>query len=243
MDLRQLSLREDFKGVSHPESHAQGLIRLCRENRKLRITRYVSLLDCMLPLFSSAAQDDRRDDHYDRTSITGYECLAAMVTWIQEASLLSTHGMPHSSFSLVIDNTTRESDWAWQIVARAASLQETYAKFIHTSNLSLGPRDRSSAYPMPSDLPSTFATNVLQILEGNSTIRLTAEPRADDVWDTDVLFHQRQHWDNEDWYEEWHSTILDYTLDTDIWKRLHPRYSITPAGFKKIVTSVVRRRI
>jgi hypothetical protein len=65
----------------------------------------------MLPL-CSAGQDDKRNQFYDNTFLEGRECLEAMVAWIQAAASLPTHGMPSESFSMIIDNTLPESEWA-----------------------------------------------------------------------------------------------------------------------------------
>ncbi|KAI4696559.1 uncharacterized protein J4E88_000736 [Alternaria novae-zelandiae] len=110
MSLRKIVIREDFKSVSNPELHAQGLIPFCRENMNLRITRHISLFKSMLPVHSGG-QDDRRSEYYDCDVIQGAECLEAMKHWIQAVSSVHTLGMPKESFSLFFDNSVAEGDW------------------------------------------------------------------------------------------------------------------------------------
>jgi len=240
--LRKIVIREDFRSVSNPELHARGLIPFCRENASLRITRHVSLFESMLPVHSGG-QDNRRSDYFNQDVVTGADCLGAMILWIQGASSLHALGMPKESFSLVFDNSVTEGDWVWNaVVMRARALQEVSKEWLRAPHNNPRPYNGTGLSPCENllYLPSTFEANVRSIAEGNSIMRLTSGMSSVEIEATALNLEHYKHFTPETWEHQWHVTVLCLSLNTDFWRRLHPRYSIEPAGFKRVVTTVRR---
>ena len=187
----------------------------------------------MLPVHSGG-QDDRRSEYYHCDVIQGAECLEAMKHWIQAVSSLHTLGMPKESFSLFFDNSVAEGDWVWNAVMRARALQEVSREWLRAPHNHPRPYNGTGLSPYATllNLPSTFEANVRSIAEGNSIMRLTSGMSSGEIESTALNLEHYKHFTAEAWEDHWHVTVLCPSLNTEFWRRLHPRYSIEPAGFK-----------
>ncbi|KAF1849327.1 uncharacterized protein K460DRAFT_89135 [Cucurbitaria berberidis CBS 394.84] len=97
--LRRIIVQEDNPSVSMPKTHAQGFIPFCRENRKLRVERWVDIWRTELVAESR---------HLHRNNYTRWR-LKHIAIWIHEAKLLRQMGMPTDSFSLVLHGPSPEA--------------------------------------------------------------------------------------------------------------------------------------
>lgn len=149
--LRHIRLLENHVCVAFPESHAQGLIKFCVENTKLRVERRVSLWKAIFqqptlhndewhsmndldgaPEYQHLATKQGDDEGFSTASITDNLAL-----WIMEAAALAPAGMPESSFRLVLDGAPGDDilldlftkyiqrDAAWQTAWELASERAT----------------------------------------------------------------------------------------------------------------------
>ncbi|KAH6669751.1 hypothetical protein F5X68DRAFT_216090 [Plectosphaerella plurivora] len=112
--FRRIVLNEDLPSETSPECHARGLIPFCAENPLLRVERRVSIWHCVL--HGSVYDSQPPVDHFS----------AQVALWIIEAQDLASLGMPHGSFSLLLDGdptpehpahlfqTILHRDIAWQ---------------------------------------------------------------------------------------------------------------------------------
>ena len=151
--------------------------------------------------------------------------------------------MPNESFSLVFDNSVTEGDWVWNtIVMRTAALQEVFTRWLRARSIILRTNEgrEPGGYGRLWDVPSTFAANVRSIAEGNAIMQLTSRMSSVEIKATDLDLNSRMHYTFGDWDDEWNAGVGYLEWNTDFWRRLHPKYSIEPAGFKRVVTTVRR---
>lgn len=154
MHLRKIRLHEDSVSVAYPETHAQGLIRFCIENPKLRIERHLDLwrnvfqsLPCTdeVESFNFILEKSWITDTTDSDRGPGLWSLTLtdkVALWMMEALALLPLGMPKESFTLVLDGgeapekcseifqqiIQRDAAWqaAWEIVAANEFAEESF---------------------------------------------------------------------------------------------------------------------
>ncbi|KAF1843075.1 uncharacterized protein K460DRAFT_368005 [Cucurbitaria berberidis CBS 394.84] len=226
--MRKITLHEDFKAVSRPECHAEGLIPFCSENPRLRIERRIGFLSNLLPLANHHL--DRRSEDEIWNFIFGGECLEAFVGWVEEVWKLRARGMPTQCFVLVIDGTTspRESSEAWEFVKYAAAMQEGMLEYCQRRNISPNPREQDReitfrSYPLPWHLPARFSQTVRAMINGTGCIHFTGD--TGEAWDGKAFIEARKDWTVEEWRKEWKKQVLDKCITTPFCGIVRQRYS------------------
>ncbi|KAF2691273.1 hypothetical protein K458DRAFT_483314 [Lentithecium fluviatile CBS 122367] len=194
--IRHITLKEDFKSVYYPASHARGLIPFLKENRNLRIERHVGLHHNMLPL-GWFGVDNRPAPYFYPLPYSLARIISLLAEWIEEASMICASGLTSSAFSLVFECYT-EGAQIWEILKSAAALQEAMIGSYHQHAISLpaletDPLLIAHHYPLPCHLPSSFAQTIRASLEGDSLLQLRGP--AGDVWNTAELVRAREHRD------------------------------------------------
>ncbi|KAF2824896.1 hypothetical protein CC86DRAFT_48363 [Ophiobolus disseminans] len=117
-NVRHIILEEDCWSVNNPEQQSQGLIELCNEHPNLAITQRIGLMRNIFPNGFISIFD------YHAEVFSGENYLEAILMWMEEAKSLFEQGMPRGSFQLIIDVTTEEAAWGWEIMRIAAKLQD-----------------------------------------------------------------------------------------------------------------------
>lgn len=142
LHLRHIRLLENNVCVAFPESHAQGLIRFCVENPRLRVERRVSLWKAIFQqptnihdretVNALSAPEDQEFNARTYTDNEGFSTLSAtnnLALWIMEAVALTPAGMPQKSFKLVLDGAPDDnvvSDFFMNHVQRDATWQTAW---------------------------------------------------------------------------------------------------------------------
>jgi len=130
--MRRLVLREDLKSVSNPQSHALGLVSLCKENPRLRIERRIGLWSNIYPLgwskIRTAAFDDpdwvdgSNPEHLYHAGTSLGCVLKSLAPWIQEANTLYSV-MPSEAFTVVLEGSSSHTSSVWEGIKQVAALQ------------------------------------------------------------------------------------------------------------------------
>ncbi|KAI4665268.1 uncharacterized protein J4E78_002728 [Alternaria triticimaculans] len=131
-DVRKILLLEDRESISFPESHGRGFIAICQKHPQLMIERFVSLWKNVLPVQSVMLSFylDNHQSYFDDGYMDNDQCPAKLITkavgaWVKEAMCLPELGMPHGSFTLVLDGDPcpELSSRAFRIVQRDVAWQ------------------------------------------------------------------------------------------------------------------------
>ena len=208
MALRKIILREDRESVATPECHGRGFILFCQQNPKLRIERFVSLWKNIFPttpyrimqwIFANGKQMDINaveDDRIPAGRITG-----AVATWVAEALVLPTLGMPEDSYILVLDGnpTPRHTNELFRVVQRdmtwQSALDTAYVRGLLPEPSWLE-RRRHRGY-MFEGLPEAVAN----LSTNGSLIRCNFDPGL--PYDVEVMLEEHRGWSLQDWDERW----------------------------------------
>ena len=199
--MHTIILNETKMAASRPEHHARGLIPFCRENPKLQIERRLAI--------SASRYPEPCSDRGDVWDMSG--CFQETMLWIEAALELSTLGMPAQSFTLVIYGG---SDF-WQVFKHAAALQEATYELLQRKGRPIPPRPHSPRYNCISTFPENFSKIIREITEGTSFVRLEGGD-VGDVWDSDVFFHERMNWTDEQWWMDGHTNVLYPSMSLNI---------------------------
>ena len=118
--VRTVILREDCRAVSNPDAHAEGLIRFCRENLRLRILSMAGLTTNLAPsLWEHFAP---AKGAYVNTFHARYFYSRIIVDWVTRTADLRRRGMPNESFTATLDVRSEEAFRLWRYVERAAAV-------------------------------------------------------------------------------------------------------------------------
>ncbi|KAF2439618.1 hypothetical protein P171DRAFT_490310 [Karstenula rhodostoma CBS 690.94] len=125
LEIRNIRILEDHHAVGWAECHAQGLIPFCKKNPRLRIERKADLWRnlSVQTFHADMVRGVRRtyEDDILRSGVTS----SAVITWIGEAIVLPSLGMPAGSFRLVIGGAhPREEASLLQHTLWDATIQE-----------------------------------------------------------------------------------------------------------------------
>ncbi|CAE7022156.1 hypothetical protein P3342_004985 [Pyrenophora teres f. teres] len=131
--IRNITLLEDRESVATPASHGRGVIKFCQAHPQLKIERSVSLWKAlfrvapsMVGIYQHGIQRHMDDGLLDLDRCPAERMTKEVGTWIAEALLLPTLGMPKDAFTLILDgsptpdHTSRvlssviQRDLAWQ---------------------------------------------------------------------------------------------------------------------------------
>ncbi|KAF5617833.1 uncharacterized protein FTJAE_12492 [Fusarium tjaetaba] len=110
--LRGITLIEDEYAVCSPSTHANGLIKFCKDNPKLRIQRHLKLRRRIPAVihpcwymagYSSIIKPRSERNLYDGEYIRPLLAIDGIGTWLEEAITLPDAGMPRNSYTLCFD--------------------------------------------------------------------------------------------------------------------------------------------
>jgi len=208
-NIRKIMLLEDRESISFPESHGRGFIAICQKHPQLKIERFVSLWKNVLPvhkvLLSFYLGDNQR--FFDEGDMDNDRCPARQITkavgaWVKEAMSLPELGMPHGSFTLVLDGDPcpELSSRAFRIVQRdviwQTALDTCYARG-HLPQPSWLKRRLLTAGYMFEGLPEAVGH-----LSMTSPLIRTNFP-VESPYDVEQLLRDHEGWSAEDWEYIW----------------------------------------
>lgn len=133
--ILHIVLREDFESVASPECHGRGFIFVCTENPSLRVERYVSLWQIAFPVKPKTSFEylygmfgDMHipaPDWLSNDAVFAKDLTSSVGTWITEALLLPSLGMPANCYTLVLDGDPipEKTTLAFNVVQRDAAWQ------------------------------------------------------------------------------------------------------------------------
>jgi hypothetical protein len=125
--VRNITLRENRKAVAQPERHLEGFAPYCLLNRNLRIVRYISFSENLLPLDWAAIDQTERQSSLNY-NIDGHTIICAFVQWVQNLTLLAGDDTPASSFRVVLSES-QDHDLgykAWNCIRETAAFHASF---------------------------------------------------------------------------------------------------------------------
>ena len=134
-NIRKILLIENRESISLPESHGRGFIPFCQRYPQLKVERRASLWSNVFPTASHKLEDYLGNDQSlmdedDEGTMIFDRCFArdmtkAVGTWMKEARALIPLGMPHDSFTLVLDGelVPELSSRAFRVIQRDVAWQ------------------------------------------------------------------------------------------------------------------------
>ena len=239
LSVRKIVLEEDHVSVARPESHGRGFISVCQQNRRLQVERRVHLWTTVFPVrLSERSRYIGGAEHdMDSSGVQGDHLLAVDVTrsvgsWIIEAMMLPTLGMPDGSYSLVLDGNPlpEHTSKIFRILQRDASwriaMDTLHAKG-HFADTSWLRRRRHPGF-LYRDLPHVIRTLSAEA----SPIRCNFNPGP--LFDVEDLLKDRYWWSLKDWERDWpRHEVREFQTEKPLppwhvlhWKRVLPGASI-----------------
>ncbi|KAH7020481.1 hypothetical protein EDB80DRAFT_703059 [Ilyonectria destructans] len=117
LQIRNVTLHEDFAAAGDPPSHAQGLAPFFRENSRLRVKRRVSAVRCISEperlscdapdMVAWWLQEPRHPKHADyltyRNSMRSSHFPSRLAQWLLDALDVPEAGIPAESFTFVLE--------------------------------------------------------------------------------------------------------------------------------------------
>jgi len=209
--LRKIVLHEDHESTCWPESHAQNLIPVCRNNPDLRVEQRVDLWRNVWPAsagpvteimgLSRTQLERERLDFMPSDNITR----SHLAPWIMETLTLPSLGMPPQSFHLVLDGgpDPKLTTDAFEIVQRDASWQRAFEE--HGAEHKVIQRSSESQYMMlkKSFILYGFPQAMHDITEKSSPM-ISCNFDIGPSWDIAPLQERSRAWSWYDWEEYWH---------------------------------------
>jgi len=218
-NMRTIVLNEDFRAVSRPESHGRSFIPYCLECPKLRIVRRIGIMNNLLPACSYQLANP-----YDGFILPS-DLLTVLVSWIEEATSLASHGMPAHSFQLVIDGHSEESMVGWNLLKYAAATQEALLRQCRANGKQPrarpAPIDYDCAFTGPWSLPAGFAQMIRDIADGKSTVQYDGD--VGELWDPEEFYLGREAWTELEWEVEWEGQMTRF-IPTKGWPSISRKY-------------------
>ncbi|KAI4614578.1 hypothetical protein J4E83_007232 [Alternaria metachromatica] len=208
-NIRKVSLLEDRESVSFPESHGRGFILLCQKHPQLVIERSINLWGNVLPVSSDTLTGylEGYQSLIDQGLMDYDRCPARLITravgtWIKEAMCLPELGMPHGSFTLVLDGSpvpehssrmfrVVQRDVAWQ-----SALDKCYARGILPQPSWLDQRLHITGF-MFEGLPEA-----VEALSMDSPL-IRTNFQLSPPCDVEQMLQERVGWSAQDWEEGW----------------------------------------
>jgi len=168
--LRSIILQEDCKSVGNPEVHAEGLIKYCTENGKLRFQMQASFSTLLAPAFWSLPGRLLNDPDTE-TRIHVYAYIRILLDWVMRTTALAKLGMPKRSFTVVLDARSEQATYIWQYFSKAASTRVHFPEGLVSVN---GSQEAGLffMYAFMWQLPVELWSIVVDIVNDESMIRL-----------------------------------------------------------------------
>ena len=191
--LRNVSLCEDQLSIVNAAAHPQGLIPFCLENPQMRIERIVDLWKaCISPDMPSGSE------------LWSCTISRSFGQWILETlELQDRHGMPPSSFRLVIDGgqAPKQAAEIFGIAEYNASFQDA---------LDLCYQQRLLARPswlnrrhQPGHLQEGLSQTLRDIRIGELTYLIGCDLELGPECTPETIFEQWVGWSEDQWREDW----------------------------------------
>ncbi|KAF2115626.1 hypothetical protein BDV96DRAFT_574212 [Lophiotrema nucula] len=204
MSMRQIRLCETRRSVAYPECHALGLVRFCVENTRLRITREVDMFRSVFPIYGGIKNSGWDDvpylqgiaSHLHHSEVTG-----RIVPWLEEASILTSAGMPIDSYSLVFLAPPFECQQVLDLLAEAAKWQDAVAEASQRGRIA--PVQPLWENPWPCCRTVNFARIVESVINKRSFVRF--EGATGVIWNMEALLEQAYNWSELRWSQEYES--------------------------------------
>jgi hypothetical protein len=158
--------------------------------------------------------------------------------------MLANNGMPTHSFQLIFDGRERTSIEAWEIMKRAAALQEAMMDMARRNNLRPSPLSSHHdagyiRYPLPWHLPPHFAQTVRDIIQNKSTVRISGD--TVDLWDDSMFYPDCLSWTMSEWKETWDQQVL--TVGVYMGLRLPDKYDLSQRPISQTLKTVMKGRV
>lgn len=212
--LRSVVLHEDFESIAVPACHARGLIPFCKENSRLRVERIVKLWQNVLTVDSDRERnyygDERRrdlhgppDGEVTDDKLTSRSITQAVGTWIVEAQLLPSLGMPQNSYTLMFDGDPipHKSAMVFDIIQRDVAWQTALDLSYERGSLPTPTwvNRRTQIGYIYEGLPKAMK----EISRGSGLVRCNFDPGTSQDAEALVAAHVR--WSLEQWTNAWSS--------------------------------------
>ncbi|KAF2113866.1 hypothetical protein BDV96DRAFT_578433 [Lophiotrema nucula] len=213
--IKKVFIREDRKGVGHPECHVRGLLCYCAENPALRVEIHVGIWTNLVP---SVWLEYKSDGPRPADKLTSDRFLVSFADWVVELTPLAATSQ--QSITFILEGNSQETNLVWNIIKSVAGLQEAMAAsdqcranrddslsgIIHPL-LEIGV-DHDALFPrarlqVPSDLPQSFANEIRRIVDGTSVVHFDGDPG--EIWELHELVRTRKEWSILQFWEEWYS--------------------------------------
>ena len=203
--------------MSRSECHARGFIPFCQENNEFNIERHIGLFSNLLPEEDFGSAGPYLDiEHW----------FGVLISWMEEALLLSSEGMPAGSFTLVLDGATQASAEVWKVFKFAAASQQARLQQRQLMGLSLPRRPLRPLYEGVWDLPADFAKSIRDIVEDHSVIQYDED--VGELWDDEIFCLERKAWTEDQWYHDWADNVIDVEIvvPPGFWPSVTKRYTL-----------------
>ncbi|WYZ43124.1 hypothetical protein EsH8_VI_000823 [Colletotrichum jinshuiense] len=212
--MRRLVLEEDYPAVSNPECHGLSFVPICQEYPLLRVERRVNLWTAVFP---DICTSPRRPTVEPQTvpELDSNRISEQVATWVVEAAVLQSAGMPPGSFSLVLTGdpaprlcsdifqTVIHRDVAWQLA------QEECLARGHLSQQCWGARTMRPAARRGMLGPGNvcylfdgFPRALRDIVDGGSVVRCEFDPG--EPLSVEALLQGKRGWLWFQWQEGWY---------------------------------------
>jgi len=206
--IRSIHLLESHETVAHPECHGRGFIKICQQYPNIRIQRFASLWKAVFDVelesrlnYSSFNEDGVDASLFERDRLAASDITYAVGTWVTEALILPSLGMPHGYFTLILDGnpTPDYMTEIFEVVQRDVAFQAALDVAYTTGSLPAPTwvaRRRCTGYTF--DVLPEF----IQTLSTDSPlVRCNFDPGQ--PHDANKIVDERRGWTPRDWKESW----------------------------------------
>jgi hypothetical protein len=115
--LRSILLQEDCRSISNHEVHAEGLIRFCIENSRLRILMHAGFSTYLAPSFWTLQDVALRPP----TRTRKHDYFRIAIEWLIRTATLQSLGIPLGCFTVAFDARSEEAAYLWRCLEQAAA--------------------------------------------------------------------------------------------------------------------------
>ncbi|CAN9167452.1 unnamed protein product [Alternaria sp. RS040] len=208
-NIRKIVLMEDRESIAFPQSHGRGFIDICQDHPQLKVERFVSLWRTAIPV---SYEDEvsylaGTQEFIDDGLLEDDRCHANVISkgvgaWIMEAMALPSLGMPHGSFTLVLDGDPlpEQTSRLFRIIQRDAAWQSAL-NICYTNGLLPRPSWLEKRLETAGFIHEEFPEAVGAISTHSSLVRTNFPVSA--PCDVEQLLREHEGWTLEDWEAGW----------------------------------------
>jgi hypothetical protein len=171
MQMRSIILREECRSISNHEVHAEGLVKFCKENPKLRVVMHAGFATNFSPSLwadRGAALSPPRN----ATRTRKYDYVRIAVDWLIRTAALPLRGMPSRSFTLFLDVCSEGATYLWRYIQHAASARAQLPEFVLGSDVNCNKWVLMNMFATLWRLLIQFSSVISDIVNGESLIQL-----------------------------------------------------------------------